>query len=674
MPGISPAPLPPGRSEAEWLAHCAQVSQLGTDAMLQAALEAAVSDCPSSVRLLYNLGVAQQRLGAPAQAQSTWQRLLAIDTQHLKARRGLARLALDQLDGPKARHHAALLNQAGHAAGLPATAQDLGLWGKACLMCGDWDDARHHFERAAGLAPTAQADACDEAEQGLRLSTLLTWRAQSPTPPWQDWGDQALRHDPTAPDSPPWDRAPPEGDDELKALTVIVELGLKRLRACDWRERDTVVRAIKRIAQKAMHDPTVGLSRSMAWEGLHLGLTPAELLHLARGCTQRARHIQQPQALWTAAPAGVGHRRLRLGYLSHNFGRHPTTQLIHRILKHHDRTQFEVIAYALNPDDGSPSRKLIHAAVDQVVEASQWLPEAVARRMHADQVDVLIGLGGHSRGPVVDVALWRPAPVQINYLAFCGTVGAPDAFDVHISDGISVTPEMAHWYDEAVEALPVGHYGYDDTRELTAAPARASQGLPEDQLVLCGFNNSYKIEPETFNAWCKVMHRLPGAVLWLYVVHPEQSRFLAAEAARRGIDPARLVFAPSVDGQSHLARLRCADLFLDTLAYNGHTTLLDALYAGLPAVSCLGQTAASRIGGAILHEVGLGACVATNPLDFVEVAVRLAQDPAQRQQISRQLEGVRGRETPFNSELRCRQLEAVYARLFMATAGPAKPA
>lgn len=670
---LSAAPLPAGRSEADWVEHCRQVSQVGNDAMLQSALQAAVAAHPLSARLQYNLGVAHQRRGHAGQAHAAWMRCIASEPGHLKAHRGLALLALDALDGPSALRHAVLASQSDATLSDAVSAAPLAcLLGKAHLLNGDWDAAQRCFEQAADHCQDELSAASDEARQGLALTRLLTWRALSTTPPGPAYGDQppwdAVDSSAMFSASAPFDSAPLIGDHELKALTLIVEFGLKRLHACDWRERDTVVRAIRRMAHKARQDPSLELARSVAWEGLHLDLTPEELLYLARGAAQRARRIQGPCRLWSGPSSSptLG-RRWRLGYLSHNFGRHPTTQLIHRLLGYHDRSRFEVIAYALNPHDGSPSRAQIHAAVDRVVDASQWPPETVARQIQADGVDVLIGLGGHARGAVLDVALWRPAPVQINYLAFCGTVGAPDAFDVHVGDAVSIPPEMACWYDEAVIALPGGHFPYDETRVLGPAPSRVSQGLPEDGLVLCGFNNSYKIEPLTFDAWCDVLGRLPKAVLWLYVVHPEQSAFLAAEAELRGINPARLVFAPRVEGLAHLARLQCADLFLDSFAYNAHTTMLDALYAGLPAVSCLGLTAASRIGGAILTELGLSTWVASRASEFVDLAVRLAKDVGQRQAIATHLREVRGRQTPFNSEARCRQLEAVYLRLITRT-------
>lgn len=651
---LTPAPLPPGKSEEDWIAHCASIGQDGTNSDLRAALGAALSAHPTSQRLLYNLGVVQLRLGEPSKARAAWLAVTGLDLSHARAHRGLARLALDELQGAVARHHAKALVAATVSSPHPA---DMSLLGKAHLLCGDWDEAQAAFE---------QADDSADAEQGRRLSALLTWRADPViAPPPVDSQDSwsAPVNAWTSPKHP----VAPAMDQELQALTAVAEMGLMRLHACDWRERDATRRAVRRLADRALEDPTLALPRSIAWEALHLDVRPSELQALARGSARHAQAIQQPHALWQAHQRReTPHRRVRLGYLSHNFGHHPTTQLIHRVLAHHDRAQFEVTAYSLNGHDGSPARGRIHQAVDEVVDVSKWSAEAVARRLNTDQVDIMIGLGGHARGTVLDVALWRPCPVQLNYLAFCGTIGAPNAFDVHISDGISVTPELAQWYDETVETLPTGHYPYDDARELLPAPSRASVGLPEDGLVLCGFNNAYKIEPGTFDAWCTVMHRLPGSTLWLYLSHPEQADHLACEAGKRGIDAGRLVFAPQVDSDAHLARMQCADLFLDSLIYNGHTTLLDALYACLPAVSCLGQTSAGRIGGAILTEAGLGRWVATHAQQFIELAVHLATDAPQRRQIKRHLHGLRGHHLPFDSRRRCRELEALYLRLHQA--------
>lgn len=668
-PGLNHQP-PAQATEEVWLQHCARVSALGDGASLQAALSAALQAHPHSVRLRYNHGVLLKRLGEPTQARESWLAVLAIEPLHAKAHRSLAELSLTALDGPSARHHAS------HALPLPGStiaSTDIAtvcLLGKALLVCGDWDEALRLFSHARQSA-IALGAASTDAERGWQLARLLTSRGHFNAEDLQAWREADwLRHATQGmrDDSPDWAQ-PARIDPEIQALSILADMGMARVRACDWRERGTVIRALERMAERVKSDPGLATPKPAAWEALHLGLSQEQLLWLARGACNLARGTTAPEPLRQPARGSVvgTDRRIRLAYLSHDFGRHPTTQLMHRVLAQHDRDRFDVIAYALNPDDQSPARRRIQTSVDELVDASGWPAQAVAQRIHDDRIDVLIGLGGHTTGDVVNVALWRPVPVQVNYLSFCGTVGARGAFDVHIADEIALPDELAQWYDEEVICLPGGHYAYDDTRQIGPVPSRASEGLPQDQLVLCGFNNSHKIEPSTFGAWMTILHRLPGSMLWLLQVHREQAGFLQQAARERGIDPQRLVFAHPVAHDNYLDRLGCADLFLDTFEYNGHTSMLDVMYAGLPAITRCGLTSSGRIASAFLHEAGLPELIAPSTQAFIDIAVALGQDPARRAAISAHLHGLRQQQAaPFSSLHRCRALEAVYTRLARA--------
>jgi protein O-GlcNAc transferase len=425
-----------------------------------------------------------------------------------------------------------------------------------------------------------------------------------------------------------------------------------------------VIRAMARMAKGVESRPDLGLPRPAAFEGLHLNLGPEALQCLARGTSNLIRQQQQPAALWKPDQMRPAGERIRLAYLSNDFGRHPTSQLIHRILANHDRNRFELHVYALNKDDGSPIRQGIVDNVEHFEDCFAMDVAGIARKIHADQIDVLVGLGGHTAGRVMEIAMCRPAPVQINYLSFCGTTGAPDAFDVHIADPVSTPPELARCYDERVEYLPNGHYAYDDSRTVGPAPLRSDVGLPEDSIILCGFNNSYKIEPEVFEAWCQILQAVPESILWLFQWHRDQPDNLWAEAARRGIGSERIIFAQPISGDNYLDRLGCADIFIDTFTYNGHTSMLDVLYAGVPAVTRRGPTSPGRIASAFLHEAGLSEWIADSTADYVNKIVALARAPKTRALISKQLQDLRERKAaPFGSELRCRELEALYTRL-----------
>jgi predicted O-linked N-acetylglucosamine transferase (SPINDLY family) len=679
--GLSPAPKPQQAwHEADWLAHCAALQgQAGVAAELapvRAALQQACQCLPGSVRLWHNLAVCAFQEGDPHAATHAWARVIELDPAHVPALRGLVAVACRLGDGWAACEHASHLLRA--QAQLPSAHL---LMGRALLLAGHWDEALACYEalaerlRQGEFEPLLPVDALDLA-RGLRWSRVLCWRAQGELadfmaphgwdgPAWLN--DQAQDH---AAQAFAWDRAPPMGDVEVQALCALAEACMVRLKACDWRERETWQRALTRLAQRAMADPQLGLPRALPWDALASGLSAPLQQALARATVQRIRQIQSPQPMCPPQSRLGGRRtpgalgRLKLGYLSINFHEHPSAQLIHQVLRDHDRQHFEVVAYAMNPRDASAERRAIEAAVDTLVDVHGLSPQAVAERIHADGVDLLVGLGGHAYGPVIDVCLWRPAPVQVNYLSCCGTTGAGDAFDAHIADAFALPPELAQWYDERVITLPGGHYAYNDERPLALPPARCDLGLPEAAVVLCAFNNSYKIEPATFAAWCQVLQGVPGSVLWLYSVHPEQRRHVVQAALRAGIEPARLVWADPVGSEAHLARLSQADLFLDAFDYNGHTTMLDILFAGVPAVTRAGHTPASRIAGGILTEAGLPDWVAHDTPAYVAKAVQLGLDAPLRHTLRAHLrEGRERKRLPFNSAARCRQLEAAYREL-----------
>jgi predicted O-linked N-acetylglucosamine transferase (SPINDLY family) len=656
---------PENAPEDFWLRYCAQLSTQGDQARLLAALNAAVQAHPRSAKLLFNQGVLLHRMAQVEQACAAWLAAVAVDTAHGKAHKALAQVALADKDGPVARHHATLAVKALDGTPSEHALSTLCVLGKALVICGDWDDALVAFGQAQSMAQQL-GQTSDDAALGWHLSRLLTSRGQTNADELRTWRQAQWLSDASAglrDDSPNWEQ-PTQVDLEVQALSLVADMGIARLRACDWRERDTVVRIMRRLAERVRLNPELCTPKQAAFEALHLGLSPQELQWLARGATNLARASQRPQPLPPGPVQPEPDGRIRLAYLSHDYGNHPTTQLIHRVLAHHDRARFEVFAYALNKDDESVARQRVRQQVDHFVEVAGWDARTVAERIKADGIDLLIGLGGHTTGAVVDIALWRPAPLQVNYLSFCGTTGAPDAFDVHIGDPVALPDDLAACYDERVARLPKGHYTYDDSRVLGPVPSRESLGLPEDQLVLCGFNNSYKIEPGVFDAWCEILRRVPESVLWLFQVHRDQPDHLWAEAARRGVEPSRLLFAQPLAGEGYLDRLGCADIFLDTFEYNGHTSMLDVLYAGVPAITRCGLTSAGRIASSFLHEAELSELVAHDTAHYVDLAVAMASDTARRGRIARHLAELRARKAaPFGSEIRCRELETLYSAL-----------
>lgn len=425
---------------------------------------------------------------------------------------------------------------------------------------------------------------------------------------------------------------------------------------CDWRGGNTQVQALRESIARLPEDAAVETNPFVLVTLLD---DPQEQLRGVRAC---ARHIASlvrplPPRRAQARP------RLRLGYVSGDFHGHATGYLMAELFERHDRRQVELFLYSHGPDDKSATRLRLRDAAEHFVEAREMGTRALAERIRADGVDVLVDLKGYTLDARPALFAHRPAPVQVAYLGFPGTSGAP-WIDYVIGDP-QVTP-LAHapWFTEKIAQLPGCYQCNDGTRRLPVAPPRASQGLPEDALVLCAFNQPYKISPEVFDVWCRLLQRLPNAVLWLLAWTPQAPPALRREAAARGIDPARLVFAETLGQAAHLDRVACADLFLDTWPCNGHTTVSDMLWAGVPVVTYSGRSFASRVAGSLLKAVGLPELVCEDVAAYESLAFALATDAPRRQAVAGQLAGARLSSPLFSSAQLAPQLEALYGRMW----------
>jgi protein O-GlcNAc transferase len=300
------------------------------------------------------------------------------------------------------------------------------------------------------------------------------------------------------------------------------------------------------------------------------------------------------------------------------------------------------------------------AALDHFVHIEGLSHREAATRIHSDGVDVLVDLKGHTHRARPKILAFRPAPVQVNYLGFPGTMGAP-FIDYIVADDFIVPPGAERFYVETLAYLPDCYQPNDTRREVAAGPSRAECGLPERAFVFCAFNNSFKITPTFFAIWMRLLREVPGSVLWLLESNPLARRNLTEAAVAAGIDPARLVFAPILPHADHLARHRHADLFVDTLPCNAHTTASDALWAGLPVLTCAGQTFAGRVAGGIVRAAGLPELVTTTLQDYEALALALAREPQRLAAIRDGLRGNRAALPLFDMAKRARDLEAIYA-------------
>jgi protein O-GlcNAc transferase len=409
----------------------------------------------------------------------------------------------------------------------------------------------------------------------------------------------------------------------------------------------------------AWHDKTATVSMLTPFSYLSDQSSRVEQRACAEAYSRRYRSaLLQPRYLSKG--------RLKIGYLSADLHQHATGILAVGLFEQHDRQRFEVFAYSTGPDDRSPLRERIVAAFDQFVDARGWSEPQVARRIADDGIDILVDLKGHTeRAPTLTMAM-RPAPIAVSYLGYPGTMGA-SFIDYVIGDRI-VTP-LAHAkdYSETIVQLPHSYQINDDRRVIALSPTRAELGLPDDAVVLCGFNSTYKINAEVLDTWVEILGKVQGAVLWLLTSandQPVRDRLLH-EAIARGADARRIVFADTRPHGDYLALYRCADLFLDTWPYNAHTTASDALWAGCPIVTMSGETFANRVAASLLNAVGINTGVAMDRANYVGTAVAAANNRPRLAAMRKQLEETVRAAPLFDTRSTTRAIEAAY--LAMAT-------
>ena len=365
-----------------------------------------------------------------------------------------------------------------------------------------------------------------------------------------------------------------------------------------------------------------------------------------------------------AGALGAERAKIRIGYLSADFHDHPTSYLLAEVIERHDRSRFEVFGYSYGPDSVHPMRRRMQAAFDIFHEFSRMSHESAARRILDDGIDILVDLKGYTKFSRPPILALRPAPVQVNWLGYPGTMGHPRLADYLIGDAIVSPLEHAAHYSEVLALMPQCYQPNDRQRIPGARPARTDTGLPADGFVFCSFNQGYKITPAIFDIWCRLLAEVPGSLLWLLQPAAAAERNLRHEAQARGVAAERLVFAPMLPLAEHLGRLQLADLALDTYPVTSHTTASDALWAGVPLVTRLGETFASRVAASILHAAGLPKLITNAPEDYYRVALELATQPGRLAQIKARLEANRLSCPLFDSERFVRDLERLFQRMW----------
>jgi protein O-GlcNAc transferase len=411
----------------------------------------------------------------------------------------------------------------------------------------------------------------------------------------------------------------------------LVQRWQARQTICDWTDHDPDFRRIvdslgspEQVVRPShglmVNDPQAQLDIARRWAAAHFS----------------GRQRQRPRSVHT-------NRRIKLGYFSADFYNHATMVLLAGVLERHDRRRFEIFGFSTGHHTNDAMRQRAQASMDKFTDVSGMKDEQIAELSRSLEIDIALDLSGHTQDARTGLFAYGAAPVQINFLGYPGTMGT--TFHDYIVADRTIIPEThRQYFSEKVIALPGSYQPTDEARQISTTPvSRKEAGLPEQAFVFCCFNNAFKITPEVFHSWTNILRSVPGSVLWLLETSEACTANLRKEAGAAGIDPLRLVFARRVPMPDHLARHQLADLFLDTMPYNAHTTASDALFTGLPVLTRMGSSFSSRVAASLNMTMGLPELITTNTSDYEAMAVALARDTSRLQDIRARTR--RGRET-----------------------------
>jgi predicted O-linked N-acetylglucosamine transferase (SPINDLY family) len=438
------------------------------------------------------------------------------------------------------------------------------------------------------------------------------------------------------------------------ALTpALANLVNTRYALCEWDGLEPLEERLIATLDEAFNDP-----RLPPWIALSMPTSPAQQLLVGR---RWARAMLPKPAPRRKPPPRSG--KLRLGYLSGNFRDHPTARQMVGLFEHHDRSRFEITGYSYGADTGGALGDRLRAAFDRWRDVRDVADADVARRIRDDGIDILVDRHGYTLAGRLGILATRPAPVQVHYMSFPGTLGF-DAIDDVIADEEVIPFADENFFHERVRRLPRCYYVNDDRRGVPAAAPRAAHGLPDDALVLACLNQSHKLRRPLFAHWLAALRARGDAVLWLLGGPERMQRNLRAEAERGGVAPERIVFARRAAQDAHISRLPCADLALDTLPYGSHTTGCDALWMGVPMLTCRGSTFAGRVGASLMRAAGLPDLIAESPQAYGELLLELIAAPERLAGYREHLVDSRGRSPLFDTAGFTRDFESLLVEIY----------
>ena len=357
-------------------------------------------------------------------------------------------------------------------------------------------------------------------------------------------------------------------------------------------------------------------------------------------------------------------KRIRIGYFSTDFKEHPVAYLISKVLEQHNRDQFEVFGYSVHGSSSCAMRQRLESSFDSFTDVQRMSDRDITLKVRQDEIDIAIDLNGYTENARTGIFAYRAAPIQINYLGYPGTLGV-DFMDYIVADRFLIPSKNQKHFNEKPLYLPNTYMPTDDSRLLSQKHMnRSDMGLPDDAFVFCCFNNNYKISPNEFDIWMRLLTKVENSVLWLRQSNQSSNINMKNEAQKRKVDPSRLVFADKISMDEHLARQRFADLFVDTFAFNAHTTAAEALWAGLPVVTKAGLGFAARVAGSLLNAVGLPELVTETEQDYEELILELATTPIKLAGIKEKLAANRLTQPLFNTDLYTKHLENGYQQAY----------
>jgi protein O-GlcNAc transferase len=608
---------------------------MGRVAEAQVQLHEALQLKPADARILYNLGVLSEQSGRRDEALAHYSDALAADPGHAAARfnRGALLLGLGDAASALVDFDAIAMGaqvppevQTNRARALFALFRDEEALGAAeVALAADPANARARMDRLLALASLGRLTEAQAARVQLeeQLGSQLEAFAG---------GAWHLRR--------------------LEPRAIHISRALHRQTVCDWGGRERLLEQLERAAgdelSHAVAEPGV------LFYALGLPLQNETLCAIAAALAKAAKETAAALPAWTPrGPAKEG--RIRVGFVSASLRRHPNSYLLRRLFADRDRSHFEYFLYGLAPDDGSEVRREVCASADRFLDASRHSPADALAALRADRLDLLVDTSTCMAGSRPELLAARAAPVQAAYLGMPAPLAG--LVDYRFSDPYITPPEQQRHWTEALVLLPHTCFAYDNRTAMLDAGDRSAHGLPPRAFVLCAINQVFKIDPDLFSIWMRTLSAHSDAVLWLPDSGAVANANLRREGIGRGVAAERLIFAPNVPVEQHLGRLRHADLFVDTLNCNAHTTALDALWAGVPLLTSAGATMASRVAGSFLHGLGLGELVAQDRGEYADKLAMLAADRAALARLRARLWKARDASPVFDTSARVRDFE-----------------